>query len=336
MIACTRLAKAYGGKQILSDLSLAVRPGEWITVLGRSGSGKTTLARLLLGEERPDGGSVDVDGVDVATLPPAMLQLLRGRIGPMFQEPLLIDGDSVTDNVLLPLDIQRIDRAKSERVAGALLMRLGLAEKEHASVKQLSKGERMLVCVARAMAGNPLIVLADEPTTYMDDVQADAAIGLLADGHAAGMTVVFFTSDSDLAKRLPGRVVRLQGGRIADDAAEKAIPGKPTSHRILDENRPILRSVPMTAPAASPASVTLTEEADAAEPVPTEAAVGEPQPESPHEELPAEGETEKPATEEKPPHAAHHRKKSIPPPRKKGPRKKEDGGRKIKITPIGS
>lgn len=253
MISCTRVSKSFGGRQVLSDVTLAVQPSEWVTIVGASRSGKSTLARLLLRLDEPDHGSIEVDGVPLRTLPASVLQLYRARVGTVLSEPLLHPTDSVLDAVLLPLDLQAAPRDRGEKSALAILKRLGLAGREHAVVSSLSEGERMLVCLARALVHNPLILLADDAAARLDDLQTEAAIALMREAHASGMTVVYLTSDAALANRLPGRAVRLDQGRISSPALAAA---KTEAAETAPVSAPVLQKEEVVAPesvAAAPA-----------------------------------------------------------------------------------
>jgi cell division transport system ATP-binding protein len=216
MISCIHVSKSFAGKQVLSDVTLAVQPSEWVTIVGASRSGKSTLLRLLLRAEMPDHGSIDIDGVPLASLPPSVLQLYRARLGVILQDPLLLATDSVLENILLPFDLHDGPRDRAERSALTLLKRLGLSGRERAGISTLSASEKMLASIARAVIRNPMILLADDPTGPLDAQQTEAVIALFREAHAAGMSVVFFTADAALAKTLPGRMVQLDQGRIVE------------------------------------------------------------------------------------------------------------------------
>lgn len=349
MIACTRVSKSYDGRAVLTDVNLAVQPGEWVTVVGGSGSGKTTLVRLLLRAEEADGGTIDVDGVALESLPPPVLQLYRARVGTAFQEPRLLPHDSLLDNVLLPLDLQGAPAERSQRVALSVLKRLGLSGREKALPSQLSHAEQSLANLARSLVHNPMILLADEPFALLDQEQTAAALALLRDAHASGMTVLLLTRDIAAAATLPGRRVRLERGTLGTAERAGPVSGSRQPHRILEQAR--AETPAAAAPAQAPTAIRpVAEEARAATP----SAPAAPSPMQPAPPKPSALGVPTIPPPERP--SLHHR---APPMRKNGPRvrgdaplppppKKPDvppqkkpeagagGGTSVRITPINS
>lgn len=198
-----------GGRlQILRGLSLVVRAGSSVAILGRSGSGKTTLLTLLGLMGRPDAGSLWVAGQDAARLSDAAAARLRGeRIGFVFQDFSLIDHLSVVENVELPYLYGRtLARHHVRRAALAALSAVGLSGFAHRRVPQLSGGEQQRVAIARALVRAPAIVLADEPTGSLDVGTGDQVIGLLRDAVGqAGACLVVVTHDPAVAARMDAR-----------------------------------------------------------------------------------------------------------------------------------
>ena len=202
---------------ILKRLSLDVRRGEAIGLVGPSGSGKSTLLMTMAGLERPDSGRVVVDGTDLSGLDEDGLARFRGRrIGIVFQSFHLIPTMTALENVALPLELADADDA-FER-AEAELRLVGLGERLHHYPAQLSGGEQQRVAIARAMAPNPAILVADEPTGNLDERTGDSIIELLFGlKRDRGGTLVLVTHDLHLAQRCD-RIVRLRSGRIEADA----------------------------------------------------------------------------------------------------------------------
>ena len=202
---------------ILKRLSLDVRRGEAIGLVGPSGSGKSTLLMTMAGLERPDSGRVIVDGTDLSGLDEDGLARFRGRrIGIVFQSFHLIPTMTALENVALPLELADADDA-FER-AEAELRLVGLGERLHHYPAQLSGGEQQRVAIARAMAPNPAILVADEPTGNLDERTGDSIIELLFGlKRDRGGTLVLVTHDLHLAQRCD-RIVRLRSGRIEADA----------------------------------------------------------------------------------------------------------------------
>jgi len=207
------LGQGVARVHILKDIDLNIGAGEAIGLTGPSGSGKSTLLMVMAGLERTDAGTVRVAGEDLGALDEDALARFRGRhVGIVFQSFHLIPTMTALENVAVPLELAGIadadERARSELAA------VGLAERLRHYPAELSGGEQQRVAVARALAPNPVILVADEPTGNLDDDTGSQIIDLLFAGHAKrGTTLVLVTHDPALAARC-GRVVRLRSGRI--------------------------------------------------------------------------------------------------------------------------
>jgi len=203
---------------ILKDIDLNIGGGEAIGLVGPSGSGKSTLLMVMAGLERADTGTVAVAGENLGALDEDALARFRGRnVGIVFQSFHLIPTMTALENVAVPLELAGVadaqDRARNE------LGNVGLGDRLHHYPAQLSGGEQQRVAVARALAPNPAILVADEPTGNLDEETGQQIIDLLFAGHAKrGTTLVLVTHDAALAARC-GRVVRLRSGHI--DGASK-------------------------------------------------------------------------------------------------------------------
>ncbi|MFI8962599.1 ABC transporter ATP-binding protein [Streptomyces sp. NPDC053493] len=207
------------GRAVLGDLSLQVRPGEALAVLGPSGSGKSTLLNLMAGLDRPTAGSVTVDGLRVDTMSEtAAARYRRSRIGMVFQFFHLLDDLTALDNVLLPARLAGAPRAEAADRAARLLDRLGVARHAAAHPGRLSGGERQRVAVARALMNRPPLLLADEPTGALDSASAADVRALLRELNADGQTIVLVTHDLSLAEACATRTIELVDGRIVHDA----------------------------------------------------------------------------------------------------------------------
>ncbi|WP_042432370.1 ABC transporter ATP-binding protein [Streptacidiphilus anmyonensis] len=215
------------GPAALRDVSMSVRAGEAVAILGPSGSGKSTMLNMIAGLDRPDSGTVTVAGVRVDTLGEAgAARYRRDKVGMIFQFFNLLDDLTVLDNVVLPAEMTGVGRAEARRRATGLLDVLGIARHARAYPGRLSGGERQRVAVARALMNRPPLLLADEPTGALDSESGAEVEALLRELHADGQSIVVVTHDESLAARCATRVVRIVDGRIASDTgvADAATP----------------------------------------------------------------------------------------------------------------
>jgi putative ABC transport system ATP-binding protein len=204
----------------LHDVSLAIRPGEFVALRGPSGSGKTTLLNLLGLLDRPDGGEVRVEGRDGEALTEnERSDLRRDRFGFVFQTFNLIPVMSAEENVSYPLVLAGADAATRRGRARELLEAVGMPEKVAVRPDLLSGGQRQRVAIARALANRPAIVFADEPTANLDSRTAEGILDLMREFNAGGVAFLFATHDPRVVERAR-RIVTLHDGAVeADEAA---------------------------------------------------------------------------------------------------------------------
>jgi putative ABC transport system ATP-binding protein len=211
---------------VLDQVSLDVFPGEVIAILGPSGSGKSTLLALVAGLDRPTSGEVWLDGQPVHALSEDALALLRRRaVGFVFQSFQLLPHLTALENVLVPLELRAV--AQPEARAAALLAEVGLGERTHHYPAQLSGGEQQRVALARAFAGDPPLLLADEPTGNLDSATGVKVLDLLLDlQRRAGSTLVLVTHDPSVAARADRRIYlrdgKIEREEVSDASARKA------------------------------------------------------------------------------------------------------------------
>jgi putative ABC transport system ATP-binding protein len=201
----------------LASIELSIRKGEFISISGPSGSGKSTLLAILGLLDVPTEGEYRIDGVDTAKLDPVRRAALRNRsIGFIFQAFNLIGDLTVEENVELPLTYRGMPTSERKKRVGEALDGVRMAHRARHLPAQLSGGQQQRVAVARAIAGNPLILLADEPTGNLDSKNGDAVMELLEQLHASGATICMVTHNPDYARKAT-RVVHLFDGRVVED-----------------------------------------------------------------------------------------------------------------------
>jgi cell division transport system ATP-binding protein len=215
IIRLSHVHHAYGAHQTLTDLSFEILKNELAFICGPSGAGKTTLLRLLYAGTRASRGEVAIDGVRLDDLPRARMPLLRRKVGVIFQDYKLIAGRSVYDNVALVLEAAGHRRAQIAKKVHTVLAMVGMDQHAGTLPVRLSGGEQQRVAVARAVVGDPKIILADEPTGNLDEASAQTVMELLRAAYIRGATVVIATHDKALIHRMGGRILHLQQGRLA-------------------------------------------------------------------------------------------------------------------------
>ena len=219
MIKLHQLQQRYAGAEsdALSSVSFELEAGEMAFLTGPSGAGKTSLLRILLGVEHPSGGQALVGGLNLATLGGRRLSELRRRIGFVFQDFRLLQDRSAVENVELPLQVRGVGAEEARHRAVQCLGRVGVAERADAYPAALSAGERQRVAVARALVGEPALVLADEPTGNLDPDLAVHVMKLFVDAQVQGTAVLVATHDPRLVQQFRRREIRLHAGRVRQD-----------------------------------------------------------------------------------------------------------------------
>lgn len=226
-ISLANIQKSFGARTILADLSLDVRDGETVAVIGTSGVGKSVLLKTIVRLLEPDGGSVHVDGVNVADLSKPELYELRRRVGYVFQFAALFDSMSVLDNVAMGL--RRMGTMTKAEISERVEQSLSLVEMQGYDDRmpgQLSGGQRKRVGLARAIATHPKYLLYDEPTTGLDPVTTAVIDGLIMKmRNELGVTSIVVTHDMKSAYRIADRIAMLYDGRIRYSGTAAEIQG---------------------------------------------------------------------------------------------------------------
>lgn len=225
LLEVCEVRRSYGSPPVnaCDGVSLSVSRGEFVAIVGPSGSGKSTLLNLIGTLDRPDSGSVMIDGMDVSSLNDAELSGVRASlIGFVFQQFHLSPGVSALDNVADGLLYRGIPRAQRREKAREALEKVGLGHRIEHRPHQMSGGERQRVAIARALVGEPALLLADEPTGNLDSRSGDAIVSLLRELNDAGTTIIVITHDNDLAASLP-RQIMIRDGRVVSDSGSEVI-----------------------------------------------------------------------------------------------------------------
>jgi putative ABC transport system ATP-binding protein len=232
VIELVDVSKTYRGGSLevhaLSGATLRIDRGEYVAVMGPSGSGKSTLMNILGCLDVPSGGRYLLAGQDVSAMDEDDLAEVRNRrIGFVFQQFNLLPSLTAWRNVELPLMYAGVPRAQRRERAVAALQRVGLGDRLDHRPSELSGGQQGRVAVARALVGEPDLILADEPTGNLDSVSSAEVLGLFAELHRAGRTIVLITHDQDIAA-VAQRLIRIHDGRITEDSgADWAYAGGP-------------------------------------------------------------------------------------------------------------
>lgn len=229
MIQLFHVEKRYGNEApALSDVTLEIRKGEFVFLTGPSGAGKSTLLRLVFCAEPPSGGQLLVFGRNVARIRPSSIPYVRRTIGVIFQDFKLLEHRTLAENVAFPLQVKGVRPAEVERRVTQALRGVGLEHRAARFPLSLSGGEQQRAAVARALVGDPAIVLADEPTGNLDPERTTEVLQLLEAANARGATVVVATHDRSILARHRKRVIGLEGGRVVWDGVQSrhaAAPG---------------------------------------------------------------------------------------------------------------
>jgi D-methionine transport system ATP-binding protein len=254
MITVENLSKSFRGQAgpvvAIDDVSFDVPAGTIAGVVGPAGSGKSTLARLLALQERPDSGTIRLDGLDVAGLDPRRLRTARSRIGVVPAADALVNQRTAAGNIAIPLEQAGVDGPLRRTKVGQLLDLIGLTDKAATYPEQLTDGQRRRVAVARALVGEPTLLLADEPTAALDPDGAAGVLAVLDRVRAElGATVLVATSDAGVVRKIADNAAILEHGRILEHGSLLELVNDPDSliaRALLPEIAPTGSSSPGT------------------------------------------------------------------------------------------
>lgn len=227
IITATHIERTFGtGPQsvrVLKGIDLSIDQGEFVAIMGKSGAGKSTLMYQLSALDRPTAGSIIIDDIDITTLSERQSTSFRLlTLGYVFQDYALVPDLSARENVMMPLLMRGYTWNAATTTAETSLVSVGLEGKGKNLPSELSGGEQQRVAVARAIAGEPKILFADEPTANLDSISGRQIITLLEDLHARGQTIVMVTHEEEYTTGVD-RIVRLEDGQIVSDTQKEPI-----------------------------------------------------------------------------------------------------------------
>lgn len=220
MIRFTNVSKTYkNGTMALKNVDLEIQDGEFVFIVGSSGAGKSTLIKMLLREEKPTTGEIEVNGFRLSKMKRRQVPKFRRSLGVVFQDFRLIPNMNVYNNVAFALRVTDVSPRDIRRRVPYILGLVGLASKAKSMPDQLSGGEQQRVALARALVNNPRLIIADEPTGNIDPELSYEIVDLLNEINNVGTTVIMVTHEHDLVAQFNRRVLTIEHGHIiADDA----------------------------------------------------------------------------------------------------------------------
>lgn len=220
MISFENVTKYYGKSKALNSINLDIQPGEFISIVGMSGAGKSTLMKLIIGEEQLDHGKIFIDGIDMSTVKNKDLPYLRRKIGIVFQDIKLLSKRTAFENVAFAMEVSGHKKDKIEKDVPKILDLVGLIHKKNSFPNEMSGGEKQRVAIARSLAHRPVLLLADEPTGNLDEVNAAEVLDLLKKINELGTTVILATHAADLVNKINKRVITIEAGQITLEQAK--------------------------------------------------------------------------------------------------------------------
>ena len=232
MISVENLSKSFQGLDVLKDINVTINKGDVVCVIGPSGSGKSTFLRCLNMLEKPSGGKIIFDGVDLAA-PKTNLNLHRQKMGMVFQQFNLFPNMTVLENLTCaPMMLKKIPKAEAEATALELLSRVDLADRANTYPNKLSGGQKQRVAIVRALCMDPDVMLFDEPTSALDPEMVGEVLDVMKSLAKKGMTMVVVTHEMAFAREVSNRVLFLDDGVIAEDGTPEEVFGNPKCERL--------------------------------------------------------------------------------------------------------
>ena len=234
MITVNNLQKSFGSLEVLKGIDQHIAPGEKVVVIGPSGSGKSTFLRCLNLLERPTGGQILFEGVDI-TDPKCDINVIRRRMGMVFQHFNLFPHLTVLQNMTLaPVRLGLMSKSEAADKAALLLKRVGLLDKAKSYPKQLSGGQQQRIAIVRALCMNPDVMLFDEPTSALDPEMVGEVLDVMKQLAAEGMTMLVVTHEMGFAREVGDRVLFMDDGAVLEEGTPKQIFENPSNPRTQD------------------------------------------------------------------------------------------------------
>ena len=231
IVEIKNLSKSFGDNEVIKDMSLTVKEGEVVVLIGPSGSGKSTFLRCINALEEASGGSIIVDDVDIRSKD-TDINKVRENIGMVFQHFNLFPHKSVLDNITLaPVKLKKMTEEEAKEKAMSLLERVGMADKADNFPSQISGGQKQRVAIARALAMNPDIILFDEPTSALDPEMVGEVLNVMKELASGGMTMVIVTHEMGFAREVADRVIFMDEGVIVEEGTPEEVLNNPREER---------------------------------------------------------------------------------------------------------
>ena len=231
IVEIKNLRKSFGDNEVIKDMSLTVKEGEVVVLIGPSGSGKSTFLRCINALEEASGGSIIVDDVDIRSKD-TDINKVRENIGMVFQHFNLFPHKSVLDNITLaPVKLKKMTEEEAKEKAMSLLERVGMADKADNFPSQISGGQKQRVAIARALAMNPDIILFDEPTSALDPEMVGEVLNVMKELASGGMTMVIVTHEMGFAREVADRVIFMDEGVIVEEGTPEEVLNNPREER---------------------------------------------------------------------------------------------------------
>ncbi len=226
MIQFTNVSKQYdNGTMALRDVNFHVDKGEFVFIVGSSGAGKSTMMHLMLREEKPTSGTIEINGYNIGKLKQRQIPYFRRSLGVVFQDFRLIPTMNVYDNVAFAMRATNVPVKTIRKRVPYILGLVGLLEKAKSMPSEISGGEQQRVALARALVNNPPIIIADEPTGNIDPELSYEIVELLTEINKLGPTIVMVTHEHELVAQFPHRIVQIEEGRVVADTQRRVRRG---------------------------------------------------------------------------------------------------------------